>query len=255
MKTSLQGAKLVLQRRNQILRSLSASKAMSSLNGTSKRTNEWGSTRDEVLRSIEEVSHIHTFTVGDISKQGRSNLIYMHCESQDKNKLDDIAYSLAFATQQGSKFPALTKPADLRMQEQLRRSKNQLRVNLVSEPDVEPLPRTFEDAVRPTRRAIIVTEATPPFKVVNVNKAWEGLCGYTFAESKGNFLGELLNGPETDTCAATALVNQLMNGEEAGTVLTNYTKSGRRFRNRLRVGPLVDESGRTSHFVGVLQEC
>jgi PAS domain S-box-containing protein len=179
----------------------------------------------------------------------------MHCESQDENKLNDMAYSLAFATQHGSKFPPLTKPADLRMQEQLRKSENQLRVNLVSEPDVEPLPRTFEDAVRPTRRAIVVTEATPPFKVIDVNKAWEGLCGYTFVESKGKTLGGLLKGPETDTCAATALVNQLMNGEETGTVLTNYTKSGRKFRNRLRVGPLVDESGRTSHFVGVLQEC
>jgi PAS domain S-box-containing protein len=141
------------------------------------------------------------------------------------------------------------------MQEQLRKSENQLRVNLVSEPDKDPLPRTFEHAVRPTSRAIVVTEAFPPFKVVDVNKAWEGLCGYTFVESKGKTLGDLLKGPETDTCAATALVNQLMNGEEAGTVLTNYTKAGRRFRNRLRVGPLVDESGRTSHFVGVLQEC
>jgi PAS domain S-box-containing protein len=182
----------------------------------------------------------------------------LHCcrESQDENKLDDMAYSLAFATQHGSRFPPLTKPADLRMQEQLRKSENQLRVNLVTEPDVEPLPRTFEDAVRPTtRRAIVVTEAIPPFKVVDVNKAWEDLCGYTFVESKGKTLGDLLKGPETDTCAATALVFQLMNGEEAGTVLTNYTKSGRKFRNRLRVGPLVDESGRTSHFVGVLQEC
>jgi PAS domain S-box-containing protein len=234
---------------------------MSSFNGTSKHTKEWGSTRDEVLRSIEDVSHLYAFSVPDISvfKQGRSNLISMHCESlQDEKQMDDMAYSLAFAT--GSRPPPLTKPADLRMQEQVRRSENQLRVNLVSkeQPDgEEPLPRTFEDAVRPTSmRAIVVTEATPPFQVVDVNKAWEGLCGYTIVESKGKTLGDLLTGPETDTCAVTALVNQLMNGEqEAGTVLTNYTKLGRKFRNRLRVGPLVDESGRTSHFVGVLQEC
>jgi len=37
--------------------------------------------------------------------------------------------------------------------------------------------------------------------------------------------------------------------------LTNYTKEGREFRNRIRVGPLYDASGEhITHFVGVLEE-
>jgi PAS domain S-box-containing protein len=121
--------------------------------------------------------------------------------------------------------------------------------------DNQPLPRTLEDALRPCKkRAIVVTEATKPFKVVDVNRCWEGLCGYSHLESKGKTLGSLLKGPETDQLAATGLISQLLRGEEAGATLTNYTKNGRRFRNRIRVGPLFDNSHNVTHFVGVLQE-
>jgi PAS domain S-box-containing protein len=180
-----------------------------------------------------------------------------------------MAYSLAFATSEGNIFPPLTREPTEAMQRQLSHSQDQLRYkssssngiaveaqdNLIGEEEA-PLPKTFEDAVsREQHRAIVVTEARAPFRVVDVNKEWEGLCGYSYVESKGKTLGELLRGPETNTSSATALVNKLMQGEEAGVVLTNYTKSGRKFINRLRAGPLIDtDSGEVTHFVGVLQE-
>jgi PAS domain S-box-containing protein len=123
--------------------------------------------------------------------------------------------------------------------------------------DASSLPKTLEDALRPsTKRAIVVTETTKPFRICNVNKAWENLCGYAFVESKGRSLGSLLKGEETDQLAVSALLNQLMRGEEATTVLTNYTKQGRKFRNRLHVGPLYENrnSDQPTHFVGVLKE-
>jgi PAS domain S-box-containing protein len=133
------------------------------------------------------------------------------------------------------------------------------------------LPRTVRDALRPTRRATVITETSAPFRIVDVNAAWENLCGYTFVESKGRTLGSLLKGPETDPVAATALIAKLVQGEEAGTTLVNYTKSGRRFHNRIRVGPLYDDdvdvggdgaignetnydAGSIKYFVGILQE-
>eukprot|EP00980_Cylindrotheca_fusiformis_P028200 scaffold22586_cov138-Cylindrotheca_fusiformis.AAC.20 len=118
----------------------------------------------------------------------------------------------------------------------------------------DALPRTFEDALRTTSRAIVVTETTKPFAVVDVNKAWENLCGYTYRESKGASLGALLKGPETDPLAVTALLNQMLRGEDATTILTNYKKGGEKFRNRLQVGPLYGEDGMITHFVGVLKE-
>ncbi|KAK1746675.1 hypothetical protein QTG54_003282 [Skeletonema marinoi] len=54
--------------------------------------------------------------------------------------------------------------------------------------------------------------------------------------------------------AATALVSKLLSGEEAGVIITNYTKTGRKFKNYVRVGPIVDEMGKTINFVGVLKE-
>ena len=135
------------------------------------------------------------------------------------------------------------------MKKQLRISEQQL----CEQVDNRPLPKTLEDALRPSHRAIVITEAKSPFTVFEVNTAWEGLCGYKYVESKGKTLGSLLGGEETDQLSATGLISQLLNGNEAGTTLTNYTKSGRRFRNRIRVGPLTHD-GKVTHFVGVLQE-
>jgi len=162
------------------------------------------------------------------------------------------------ATPERSKFPSLTGEMSSQMKDQLERSKTQLqgsgRSRISESMDERPLPRTLADALLPSSRAIVITETTRPFRVFDVNKAWEGLCGYTFLESKGRNLGDLLKGPETDPLAVTALVSQLLRGEDATTVLTNYTKSGRTFRNRLHVGPLYNEAGEISNFVGVLQE-
>mmetsp|Transcript_23942 Transcript_23942/g.56555 ORF Transcript_23942/g.56555 Transcript_23942/m.56555 type:complete len:405 (+) Transcript_23942:238-1452(+) len=158
-----------------------------------------------------------------------------------------------------SGFPSMTRPLNDREINQLRISKSQL-VSKCTYPEQRrqkhPLPRTLQDALLPSSEAIVITENKMPFRVFNVNEAWEGLCGYSNSESKGKSLGLLLGGKETDTCAVTALIHQLfVHGEEATTVLTNYTKNGRKFRNRLSVGPLYDEeTNEVSHFVGVLKE-
>lgn len=121
--------------------------------------------------------------------------------------------------------------------------------------DAQPLPTTLKEAKDiHDDRAIVITEATVPFKIVRVNEAWEGLCGYAQDEAKGHTLGDLLQGPETDVGAATALVDKLMHGMEAGAVLTNYAKDGRKFQNRIRVGTLRNQHDKVTHFVGVLKE-
>ena len=156
-------------------------------------------------------------------------------------------------------FPPLTRPLKKHESDQLRISKGQL-ISKKTYPEQHrrqhSLPLTLEDALLPSSEAIVITEAKMPFRVFNVNAAWEGLCGYSYVESKGKSLGSLLSGEETDACAVTALIHQLfVHGEEATTVLTNYTKDGRKFRNRLRVGPLYDkETNEVSHFVGILKE-
>lgn len=118
----------------------------------------------------------------------------------------------------------------------------------------DPLPTNMEEAmVTDDDRAIVITEAAVPFKIVTVNSAWEHLCGYTKDECNGQTL-KCIQGPETNQAAITALMSQLLRGEEAGTVLVNYKKDGSKFLNRLRVGTLRDDNNSITHFVGVLKE-
>lgn len=173
-----------------------------------------------------------------------------------------MSYSRSFASSQDDasvKFPSFTRFLNERESNQLRISKGQL-ISKCTYPEQRRqqhhLPRTLQDALLPSSEAIVITETNMPFRVFKVNAAWEGLCGYSDVESKGKGLGDLLGGEETDACAVTALIHQLfVHGEEATTVLTNYTKEGRKFRNRLSVGPLYnEETNEVSHFVGILKE-
>ena len=118
----------------------------------------------------------------------------------------------------------------------------------------DPLPINMQEATKDDDdRAIVVTEAEIPFRIVNVNTAWEHLCGFTKDECNGKTLS-CIQGHETNQAAVTALMSQLLRGEEAGTVLVNYRKDGSKFLNRLRVGALRDDHDVITHFVGVLKE-
>mmetsp|Transcript_26441 Transcript_26441/g.62945 ORF Transcript_26441/g.62945 Transcript_26441/m.62945 type:complete len:282 (+) Transcript_26441:155-1000(+) len=207
----------------------------------------------------------------------------------DEDQRGHMAYSLSFASlDEYNPFPPLLRPLMAREHEQLRISHDQLKLRTITTTTTtttttaaapaasanattvvvnnnnDELPRTLEDALRPSKRAIVVTEPRMPFNVVDVNKAWEDLCGYKYTECHGRSLGSLIKGPQTDPLTVTALINQLLRGEDATAVITNYKKDGRPFQNRLRVGPLYKSSHshngsapnhqEVSHFVGILEE-
>jgi PAS domain S-box-containing protein len=181
---------------------------------------------------------------------------------QDDEARCALAYCLSFSSDE-SDFQKKIPQLDSIMQQQLEYSKSRSRLETFhalnmsgKRIDTAPLPRTLEDALRPTKtRSIVVTEKDAPFHIVDVNACWEKLCGYTYLQSKGKTLGSLLRGPQTDPLTATGMIAKLLQGEdEVGATLINYTKYGRPFRNRIRVGPLKNESGDVTHFVGVLQE-
>ena len=117
----------------------------------------------------------------------------------------------------------------------------------------DDLPVNYSEATRHNdSRAIVVTEMKIPFRIVQVNEAWENLCGYNASECIGQTLS-CIQGPETDKGSLTALMAQLLKGEKAGTTVTNYRKDRTKFRNYLSVGPLKDQNGISTHFVGVLR--
>jgi PAS domain S-box-containing protein len=117
---------------------------------------------------------------------------------------------------------------------------------------VNDLPKTLEDALADPR-PVVITEVVHPFSIVDVNDAWVGLCGYEREEALNKNIGKLLQGPETNHQVARTIFPQLMREHFANVVLTNYTKQGRRFRNKLNAGLISDEYG-AKYFVGVFEE-
>ena len=103
-------------------------------------------------------------------------------------------------------------------------------------------------------RPLAITEIKPPFKIVDVNKAWCKLCGYSHDEAVGSTLQQLLQGPNTNTTVAKNLITSLQHeNEEHEAVLINYRSDGRQFKNHARVGRIKNEEGETTHFVGVFK--
>ena len=218
----------------------------------------------------------HTSDVGSSDNSIHFSRDFIHHIPIQSHFRESMAYALSFASPDSDfSSPLIASLLDERMKQQLEYSMNQAVVHqsLTSQESIQgpdlvssifkkqdhllheaPLPSTLADALRlDDPRAIVVTEANAPFRIVSVNPAWEHLCGYTLDECHGKTL-QCIQGPETNSSAVTALMSQLLRGEEAGTVLTNYTKNGRKFQNRLQVKPLKDEFSRITHFVGVLRE-
>jgi PAS domain S-box-containing protein len=89
-----------------------------------------------------------------------------------------------------------------------------------------------------------------------------GGCGYSREEAVQRNIGELLQGPETNVATATDMIRYLKRDSFSKAVLTNYTKDGRKFQNRISVGVISsdgDEAGRAGgpsnlYFVGVLED-
>ena len=120
---------------------------------------------------------------------------------------------------------------------------------------VQSLPATLDQVLANPldSRAMVVTEARAPFRIVHVNDAWVGLCGFSHDEARYGSLN-MIQGPETDLETLQDLVDDLLEGKESHAVVTNYAKDGRPFRNNLRARPLVDADNQVTLFVGVLEE-
>lgn len=118
---------------------------------------------------------------------------------------------------------------------------------------VASLPQTMSEALADSR-PIVITSASSPFTVVDVNEAWLGLCGFSREEALHQNLGELLQGPETDTKVTQQLVSRLKREDYSEAFVTNYSKSGRKFQSHVQIGRLSAEDGSAECFVGILEE-
>jgi PAS domain S-box-containing protein len=125
------------------------------------------------------------------------------------------------------------------------------------DPLFDLLPRSIQEATAmadTSHYAIVITEPCSPFLVTYVNHSWEMLCGYSSAEVMGCSLS-CIQGTHTKSTTLEKITANLRKSIDCSARLTNYKKSGEAFENELRIVPLVNKSGQTTHFFGTLEEC
>jgi hypothetical protein len=101
----------------------------------------------------------------------------------------------------------------------------------------------------------IVTEAAPPWRVLQVNSEWCSVSGYTEAQWLGNTC-RILQGPET--CQRTVQVlNDALRAQRPITVrMINYRADQTPFVNDLTIVPMPEKAapGTATHFVGIMRD-
>ena len=118
--------------------------------------------------------------------------------------------------------------------------------------------KAFEDALRVRERAIesvrvgiVISDAQAPGNPnIYVNPALCEMTGYTREELLGRNM-HLLQGPETDPAIVGQIRQALDNGQGCEVTLRNYRKGGVAFWNELLISPVVDETGKLTHYIGV----
>ena len=114
--------------------------------------------------------------------------------------------------------------------------------------------RLLRRAVESTDNGVVIADArAPDLPVVYVNPAFEQLSGYARAEIDGRNCRVLQRG-DRDQAGVDAVRIALREGREVRTLLRNYRKDGTLFWNEVYIAPVRDESGRLTHFVGILND-
>lgn len=89
--------------------------------------------------------------------------------------------------------------------------------------------------------------------IVHVNPAFESITGYPAAEAIGKNC-RYLQGSDRLQPEIGEMRTALAEGRACSVTLRNYRRDGSLFRNALRLVPLRDETGRTTHFIGLIRD-
>ena len=118
--------------------------------------------------------------------------------------------------------------------------------------------KAFEDALRVRDRAI---EATSVGVVIAdaqvqgnpniyVNPALSRITGYSREELLRQNM-RLLQGPDTDPSAVEQIRQAIKSGGSCEVVLKNYRKGGAPFWNELLISPVLDDTRKVTHYIGI----
>ena len=128
---------------------------------------------------------------------------------------------------------------------------------LIVQEDITELKRTEEQlllktvAIESANDGIVLTDPTlPDNPIVYVSQGFLKLTGYTQSEVMGRNC-RFMQGPDTDKQVVQRIREAIADEHSFDGELVNYTKSGRRWHNRLKLAPVRNQEGKLIRYVGV----
>lgn len=159
------------------------------------------------------------------------------------------------ALRQGAADYIVKTPANiLRLPHAIRAALARVRLEARHREDATRL-KLLERCTDAATSGIVVIDAQRPGRpVVFANPAFERITGYNSDEVLGHSINMMHAGLPGNEKAIKALALAEAEGLDCCVVLKNRKKNGEIFWNELCVSPVLDDTGRRSHFVGVIND-
>lgn len=107
------------------------------------------------------------------------------------------------------------------------------------------------EAIDHAREGITITDALRPDNpLIFVNPGFEAMTGYSAADVLGKNC-RFLQGAADNQEGVRRIAAAIRAGESTQQEILNYRKDGSPFWNRLSITPILDASGRVTHFIGI----
>jgi len=114
--------------------------------------------------------------------------------------------------------------------------------------------KLLQSVITNTTDAVLITEAAPlnepGTRILYVNKAFTTMSGYSSQETVGK-TPRILQGPKTDRMELDKLRAALEKSEPCEITTINYKKTGEEFWVNMSVSPMINDSGKVTHFISI----
>ncbi len=111
----------------------------------------------------------------------------------------------------------------------------------------------YKSAMDVSAHGILIAAAEKDLPICYVNPAFERITGYSAEEAIGRNC-RFLQGTDTAQPQMKTIREALSQGTSCTVEVRNYRKNGTMFWNSISIAPVLDEAGRTTHFIGVQKD-